>query len=80
MFTTTLNRNMFQNGVDAFSKRVDAFLSKSSKFYLVRIIRYGSKFAGKWYVAQTLTKELQMTLRTSDVSICKSNVIYPIGK
>ena len=33
------SRNMFQNGVDALSKIVDAFLSKSSKFYLVRIIR-----------------------------------------
>ena len=32
-------RNMFRNGVDAFSKIVDAFLSKSSKFHLVRIIR-----------------------------------------
>ena len=32
-------RNMFQNGVDALSKIVDAFLSKSSKFYLVHIIR-----------------------------------------
>ena len=32
-------RNMFQNGVDALSKIVDAFLSKSSNFYLVRIIR-----------------------------------------
>ena len=32
-------RNMFQNGVDALSKIADAFLSKSSKFYLVRIIR-----------------------------------------
>ena len=32
-------RNMFQNGVDALSKIVDAFLSKSSKFYQVRIIR-----------------------------------------
>ena len=32
-------RNRFQNGVDAFSKIVDAFLSKSSKFHLVRIIR-----------------------------------------
>ena len=32
-------RNMFQNGVDALSKIVDAFLSKSSKFYLVQIIR-----------------------------------------
>ena len=32
-------RNMFQNGVDALSKIVDAFLSKSSKFYLVWIIR-----------------------------------------
>ena len=32
-------RNIFQNGVDALSKTGDAFLSKSSKFYLVRIIR-----------------------------------------
>ena len=32
-------RNMFQKGVDALSKIVDAFLSKSSKFYPVRIIR-----------------------------------------
>ena len=32
-------RNMFQNGVDALSKIVDAFLPKSSKFFLVRIIR-----------------------------------------
>ena len=32
-------RNMFQNGVDALSKIVDAFLSKSSKFHLVGIIR-----------------------------------------
>ena len=31
-------RNVFQNGVDALSKIVDAFFSKSSKFYLVRII------------------------------------------
>ena len=33
------DRNMFQNGVDALSKIVDAFLSKSSKFYLGRISR-----------------------------------------
>ena len=33
------HRNMFQNGVDALSKIVDAILSKSSKSYLVRIIR-----------------------------------------
>ena len=32
-------RKMFQNDVDALSKIVDAFLSKSSKFYLVWIIR-----------------------------------------
>ena len=32
-------KNMFQNGVNALSKIVDAFLSKSSKFYLVRIIQ-----------------------------------------
>ena len=32
-------RNMFHNGVDALSKIVDAILSKSSKFNLVRIIR-----------------------------------------
>ena len=32
-------RNMFQNGVYVLSKIVDAFWSKSSKVYLVRIIR-----------------------------------------
>ena len=42
-------RNMFQNGVDALSKIVDAFLSKSSKFYLVRIIRKCSDFASLWH-------------------------------
>ena len=31
--------NIFQNGVDALPKIVDAFLSKSSNFHLVRIIR-----------------------------------------
>ena len=31
-------RKMFQNGIDALSKIVDAFLSKSSKFYLFWII------------------------------------------
>ena len=41
-------RNMFQNGVDALSKLLDAFLSKSSKFYLVRIIRYCLNFASLW--------------------------------
>ena len=42
-------RNMFQNGVDALSKIVDAFLSKSSKFYLVRTIRKCSNFANLWH-------------------------------
>ena len=32
-------RNIFQNGVDALPKIVDAFLSKSTNFHLVRIIR-----------------------------------------
>ena len=32
-------RNIFQNGVDALPKIVDAFLSKNSNFHLVRIIR-----------------------------------------
>ena len=42
-------RNMFQNGVDALPKIVDAFLSKSSKFYLIRIIQKCSNFASLWY-------------------------------
>ena len=42
-------RNMFQNGVDALSKIVDAFLSKSPKFYLVRIIRWCWNFASLWH-------------------------------
>ena len=32
-------RNIFQDGVDTLPKIVDAFLSKSSNFHLVRIIR-----------------------------------------
>ena len=42
-------RNMFQNGVDGLSKIVDAFLSKSSKFYLVRIFRKCPNFASLWH-------------------------------
>ena len=42
-------RNMFQNGVDALSKIVDAFLSKSSQFYQVRINRKCSNFASLWH-------------------------------
>ena len=42
-------RNMFQNGVDALSKIVDTFLSKSSKFSLVQIIRKCSNFATMWH-------------------------------
>ena len=42
-------RNMFQNGINALSKIVDAFLSKSSKFYLVRIIQKCSNFASLWH-------------------------------
>ena len=70
--------NVFQNGVDALSKIADAFLSKSSKFYLVWIIRQCSNFASLEAVAQTLIKELQMTFQTSDVSICNGNMKYPI--
>ena len=32
-------RNIFQNGVNALPKIVDTFLSKSSNFHLIRIIR-----------------------------------------
>ena len=42
-------RNMFQNSVDALSKVVDAFLSKSSKFYLVWIIWKCSNFVWLWH-------------------------------
>ena len=42
-------RNMFQNGFNALSKIVDAFLSKTSKFYLVRIIWKCSNFASLWH-------------------------------
>ena len=66
---------MFQHGVDAMSRIVDAFLSKSSKFYLVRIIRKFSNFAR---VAQTLLNDLQMTFQTYDTSICNDNMKYPI--
>ena len=41
-------RNIFQKWRHALSKTVDAFLSKSSKFCIVHIIRYCSNFAGLW--------------------------------
>ena len=41
--------NMFQNGVDALSKIVDAFLPKCSTFYLVQIIPKCSNFASLWH-------------------------------
>ena len=34
-----IDRNVFQNDVDDLSKIIDAFSSKSSKFYVVLIIR-----------------------------------------
>ena len=54
---------MFQIGVNALSKLVDAFLSKSSKFYLIQIIRKCSNFASLWH-KHALIKELQMTYQT----------------
>ena len=42
-------RNMFQHGINALSKIVDVFFSKSSKFYLVRIIWKCSNFASLWH-------------------------------
>ena len=57
-------RNMFQNGVDidTLSEIVDAFLSKSSRFCLVRIIRKCSNFASLWH------KHL---LRNYNISDCR---------
>ena len=42
-------RNIVQNGVDALPKIVDAFLSKSSNFHLVQIIRQCSNFVSLWH-------------------------------
>ena len=42
-------RNIFQYGVGALSKIGDAFLSKSSKFHLVQIIRLCSNIASLWH-------------------------------
>ena len=40
----------FQNGADDLSKIVDVFfLSKSSKLFMIRIIRYCLNFASMWH-------------------------------
>ena len=67
-------RKIFQNGIDTKSKIIDAFLSNSSKFYLVQIIR--KCFCKP--VEQTLIKELRMTFQTPGVNICNGNMKYPI--
>ena len=69
-------RNIFQNGVDALPKIVDAFFVKNLK--LSSISDYPIMFKFCKPVAQTLIKELQMTFQTSDVSICNGNIKYPI--
>ena len=42
------DRNVFQNGIHALSK-IDAFLTKSWRFHLVRIIWLWSNFASLWH-------------------------------
>ena len=68
-------RNIFQNGVDALPKIVDAFLSKKLK--LSSSSDYPIMFKFCYPVAQTLIKELQMTFQTSDVSICQRQYQIP---
>ena len=67
-------RNMFEDGVDALSKIVDAFLSKKLK--ILSSSDYPKMFKFCKPVAQTLTKELQITFQTSNVSICNGNMKY----
>ena len=44
-----IDKNIFQNGVNALSKIDDAFLNKSWTFHLVRIIWLCSNFASLWH-------------------------------
>ena len=69
-------RNMFQNGVGALSKIVDAFFVKKLK--ILSSSDYLKMFKFCLPVAETHIKELQMTFQTSDVSICNGNMKYPI--
>ena len=82
-------RNMFQNGVDALSKIVDAFLSKSSKFYLVQIIRKCSNFASLWHKhllrnykwCQHLQRQYEIPNRNINFShliLCSSSFMFPL--
>ena len=68
-------RNMFQNGVDALSKIVDAFLSKSSKFHLVRIIWWCSNFASLWHKHLLRNYKWHFRLPKSAFATAISNIL-----
>ena len=68
-------RNMFQNGVHALSKIVYAFLSKSSKFHLVRIIRKCSNFARLWHKHLLRNYKWHFRLPMSAFATAISNIL-----
>ena len=70
-------RNMFQNGVDALIVK-NSWCLFVKKLKILSSSDYPKLFKICYPVAQTLTKELQMTFQTVDVSICNSNMKYPI--
>ena len=61
------HRNVFQNGVNTLSKMVNQFLSKSSKFCIVRTIRIYSNFTSMWskYLSNNVWRDYRLPMSAS---------------
>ena len=72
------HRNLFQNGVNTFSKMVNNLLPKSSKFCKFPVMRFLFKFHQQ--AVQILIKKCMESLQTSNVGSSNGNIKYPIEK
>ena len=74
------HRNVFQNGVNPFSKIVDHFLPKSSKFWIFLTKRFCSNFTSMWskYLSNNVWKKYRLPMSALVFSI--GNIKCVIGK
>ena len=61
------HRNVFQNGVNTLSKIVNHFLSKSTKFCMVRSIRFCSNCTSMWFkhVSNNVWRDFRLSMSAS---------------
>ena len=60
-------RNVFQNGINAFSKMVNHFLTKSSQFCIFPTMRFCSNFTTLWseYLSNNVRTKLRLLMSES---------------